>query len=493
MEIKAAAKRYETRKKTGGTEQASKSRVDWRRTKREIILLDSDEESSFTSDDEGSATSEEEVDEKDETIVKNSLSDDEKKSHNGAVTEDAEDEHIVPGKRKRPSTSVLFDSDESEDSDILVRKVFAKRHCIMDEDESSQEQQPDKNCLAENISTNRKEKVLAKLKELARQRATRTSYNSECCEDSNAEVEIEEESPSDLPFPPAEDSETDDDSMKDFIVDDDEGDDDTEDIKSEIQPQQKELGVSNSQLLAYYVPHLSRCSHYVHFQRIVKAFLINAIDDTFLNSLYDGTRQKKYAQDMLTSLHYLDDRFIQPRLENLVSRSRWKDRYKERVDCYPDVRIIMKNPKSMSCQACELNRYCKFDVLLSGKLYNSRTLEADDFMSHDKQVLKVGTVCADRTRVYHDLKHFKYKLYVDCSSVAELDDVEDEPVKDTVERLFSQLDGSGWIQKRRKVLQPFEVGIFGTMKLYYTRTYDLHRIFPLACYKFASKSKHLEL
>ncbi|KFV75297.1 Coiled-coil domain-containing protein 82, partial [Struthio camelus australis] len=359
------------------------------------------------------------------------------------------------GKRKRPSTSVLFDSDESEDSDILVRKVFAKRHCIMDEDESSQEQQPDKNCLAENISTNRKEKVLAKLKELARQRATRTSYNSECCEDSNAEVEIEEESPSDLPFPPAEDSETDDDSMKDFIVDDDEGDDDTEDIKSEIQPQQKELGVSNSQLLAYYVPHLSRCSHYVHFQRIVKAFLINAIDDTFLNSLYDGTRQKKYAQDMLTSLHYLDDRFIQPRLENLVSRSRWKDRYKERVDCYPDVRIIMKNPKSMSCQACELNRYCKFDVLLSGKLYNSRTLEADDFMSHDKQVLKVGTVCADRTRVYHDLKHFKYKLYVDCSSVAELDDVEDEPVKDTVERLFSQLDGSGWIQKRYDDLENY--------------------------------------
>ncbi|XP_013811475.1 coiled-coil domain-containing protein 82 [Apteryx mantelli] len=453
MEIKAAVKRYETRKKTGGTELASKSRVDWRRTKREIILFDSDEESSFTSDDEGSVTSEEEVDEKDEIVAKNSPSDPEEKSHNEAITEDAEDEHVMPGKRKRSSTSVLYDSDESEDSDILVRKVFAKRHCIMDEDESSQEQQPDKTCLAENISTNRKQQVLAKLKELARQRATRTSCNSECCEDSNDEVEIEEEPLSHLPLTPTEGSETDNDSMKDFIVDDDdddeeEDDDDTEDRKSENQPQQKELDISNSQLLAYYVPHLSRCGHYVHFQRIVKAFLINAIDDTFLNSLYDGTRQKKYAQDMLTSLHYLDDRFIQPRLENLISRSRWKDRYKERVDCYPDVRIIMKNPKSMSCQACELNRYCKFDVLLSGKLYNSRTLEADDFMSHDKQVLKVGTVCANRTRVYHNLKHFKYKLYVDCSSMAQLDGVEDEPVKDTVERLFSQLEGSGWIQKR---------------------------------------------
>lgn len=56
-------------------------------------------------------------------------------------------------------------------------------------------------------------------------------------------------------------------------------------------------------------------------------------------------------------------------------------------------------------------------------------------------------VCADRTRVYHNLKHFKYKLYVDCSSIIESDGFVDEPVKDTVERLFSQLEDSGWIQK----------------------------------------------
>ncbi|NXL64381.1 CCD82 protein, partial [Chordeiles acutipennis] len=375
------------------------------------------------------------------------------------------------GKRKRSNTSVLYDSDESEDSDILVRKVFAKRHCIMDEDECSEEQQPDKTCPTKNDSTNKKQKMFAKLKELARQRATRRSYNSENCEDSDDEAEIEEEQLCHLPLTPTEGSETDSDSMKDFIVEEEEDDDDNrEHLKSEKQTQQKELNTSNSELLAYYVPHckikigdcsvcitsllyLSRCDHYIHFKRIVKAFLINAIDDTFLSSLYDGTRQKKYAQDMLLSFHYLDDRFIQPRLENLVSRSRWKDRYKERVDCYPDVRIILKNPKNVSCQACELHRYCKFNVLLSGKLYNSRTLEADDFMSDDKQVLKVGTVCANRTRVYHNLKHFKYKLYVDCCSITELDGDEDEPVKDTVERLFSQLEDSGWIQKRYNDLE----------------------------------------
>ncbi|GAB0180686.1 coiled-coil domain-containing protein 82 [Grus japonensis] len=385
MEIKAVVRRYETRNKTTGTGLSSKSRVDWRRTRRELILLDSDDESSRTSEEEEATTSEDEVDEKDEAVLKNSFSDQEKKSHDGEVTEDGEDECIMPGKRKRLNTSVLYDSDESEDSDILVRKVFAKRRCIMDEDESSEEQQPDKTCSTENVSTNRKQKVFAKLKELATRRATRRSCSSENCEDSDDDAEVE--SLCHLSLTPAEGSETDSDSMKDFIVEEEEDDDDdnTEHIKSENQPQQKELNTSNSELLAYYIPRLSRCDHSVHFKRIVKAFLINAIDDTFLSSLYDGTRQKQYAQDMLLSLHYLDDRFIQPRLENLISRSRWKDRYKERVDCYPDVRIILKNPKNMSCQACELNRYCKFNVLLSGKLYNSRTLEADDFMSDDKQ------------------------------------------------------------------------------------------------------------
>lgn len=183
MEIKAVVRRYETRNKTAGTElSSSKSRVDWRRTKRELVLLDSSDESSGTSEEEEPTASEDIEDEKDETAVKNSLSVQEEKSHSGEVTEDSEDESIVPGKRKRLNASVLYDSDESEDSDILVRKVFAKRRCIIDEDESSREQQPDKTCPTENVSTGRKQKVFAKLKELARQRATRRSCSSENCE-----------------------------------------------------------------------------------------------------------------------------------------------------------------------------------------------------------------------------------------------------------------------------------------------------------------------
>ncbi|XP_066169045.1 coiled-coil domain-containing protein 82 isoform X1 [Sylvia atricapilla] len=465
MGIKPAVRRYETRKQTAGREVPScKSRVDWRRTRRALILPDSNDESSATSgeEEEESATSESEIDVKDQTPAKSGLSDQQEKDRSGEVT-DGDDECVVPGKRKSWSSSVIYDSDESEGSDILVRKVSAKRRCIVDDDESSEERQPDKTCPTEDVSTSRKQKVLAKLKELVRQSAARRSCSSADCEDSNSEAPTEEEPLCPLPLIPSEGSEADSSSIKDFVVEeeeyDDGGDDDdidnTEHAKSENQPHQKQPNPSNSELLAHYIPQLSRCDHYVHFKRIVKAFLINAIDDTFLSSLYDGTRQKKYAQDMLLSLHYLDDRFIQPRLENLICRSRWKDRYKERVDCYPYVHISLKNTETMSCQACEMKRCCRFSVLLSGRLYNSKTLEVDDFMSGDKQVLKVGMVCADRTRVYHNLKHFKYKLYMDCSSVAELDGVEDEPVKDTVERLFSHLEESGWIQKRYNDLEDY--------------------------------------
>lgn len=54
---------------------------------------------------------------------------------------------------------------------------------------------------------------------------------------------------------PTESNEDDSDSMKDFIVEEDD-DDSTEHVKSENQPQQKELlNTSNSEFLAHYVPH----------------------------------------------------------------------------------------------------------------------------------------------------------------------------------------------------------------------------------------------
>lgn len=233
--------------------------------------------------------------------------------------------------------------------------------------------------------------------------------------------------------------------IDDFVVGDEEADEENKNQEENLTTSQLKLVKQNSLY--------SFSDHYTHFERVVKALLINAFDGSFLETLYAGKRKESYAQDMLTSLHYLDDRFIQPRLESLVSRSRWREQYKERVESYSDLSIHWKNPENCGCQACGLHRYCKFSVHLSGKLYNTRTMETDDFMSHDKQVFIVGRICAERTKIYHKLKHFKFKLYQDCCStteeVANTEEVGDEQVKDTVKRLFRQLKKSGWIRKVR--------------------------------------------
>ncbi|XP_008048653.1 coiled-coil domain-containing protein 82 [Carlito syrichta] len=490
--------RRETRKSSKTQVPEQKSRVDWRRTKRKSIsqLIDSEEEpdssedldgdESVGSDDEldgnkgldsnktpegereleanrmesegnsserlisteGSSTYEEEMNRTKSRSI--DLPDEEKypggesndlSKHTGQIIEEAgEEEHIMPGRRKRIS-SVMYDSDESDDSDILVRKVGVKRPRRVVEDECSSmemEQNSGKTLAA------RKREQLQKLKELSKQRSRQRRSSGrdfedsekESCPSSDEEEEDEDES----------DEDGDDYIIDDFVVQDEECGDESKHQRGEkLTTSQLKLVKQNSLY--------SFSDHYTHFERVVKALLINALDGSFLGTLYDGTRQKSYAQDMLTSLHYLDNRFVQPRLENLASRSRWKEQYKERVESYSNVSIHWKKPENCACQACGLHRYCKYSVHLSGKLYNTRTMETDDFMSHDKQVFIVGRICADRTRIYHKLKHFKFKLYQECCSIAKREEAEDEQVKETVDRIFSQSEVRDWIKEKYDQLQ----------------------------------------
>ena len=331
----------------------------------------------------------------------------------------------------------MYDSDESDDSDILVRKVGIKRPRRVVEDECSSVEMEQKN--PEKALAAKKQEQLQKLKELSKQRSRQRRTSSrdfedsekESCSSSDENEEEEEE----------ENYEDGDDYIiDDFVVKDEEGDE-------ENKSQQGEKLTTSQLKLVKQNSLYSFSDHYTHFERVVKALLINALDDSFLETLYDGTRQKSYAKDMLTSLDYLDNRFVQPRLESLVSRSRWKEQYKERVENYSNVTIHSKNPEDCSCQACGLHRRCSYSVHLSGKLYNTRTMETDDFMSQDKQVFTVGRICANRTRIYHTLKHFKFKLYQECCSIAKTEEVEDEQVKETVERIFNQSKERGWIEE----------------------------------------------
>ncbi|XP_051011862.1 coiled-coil domain-containing protein 82 [Acomys russatus] len=511
-------RRHETRKNSKTQVPAQKSRVDWRRTRRTFSqLLDSDEELDDDEeiDDDEDIDDDEELDDDEEidggksidsdeeldssgksatneipekeadlkltkvesegsnskhlTNASNSSTNEEKinkttpndspddenhpgqaesdvSKHTGQIVEgDMEDECIKPGKRKRLCT-VMHDSDESDDSDILVRNASAKHARRVVEDECSslevEQETPEKSSAARKREHHQK---LKELSERSRQRQRRNSgRNYEDSEKESCSSTNEEENEDDYKY----DENGDDYLIDGFVVQDEEADEENKNQQGEnLTTSQLELVKRNSLY--------SFSDHYTHFERVVKALLINALDESFLETLYAGTRKKSYAQDMLTSLHYLDHRFIQPRLESLFSRSRWKEQYKDRVESYSNLSLHPKSPEDGLCQACGLYRHCQYLVHLSGKLYNTRTMETDDFMSHDKQVFIVGRICANRTRIYHKLKHFKFKLYQKCCSIAKTEEAEDEQVKETVKRVFSESEESGWIRKKYDKLQDY--------------------------------------
>ncbi|KAM4796122.1 coiled-coil domain-containing protein 82 [Rhinophrynus dorsalis] len=435
----AISRNYETRLKTKN--EGRKSKVDWKRTKRNSIsqIFDSDDECSTSEDDlegneEGGSTSTSEE------------SDEEPQQKVTVAAE--EDECIILSRRKR-KPAVMDSSDESRsDSDGPVRKVAAKRRCIIDEDDEPIDDQKKmvSNKESEIIEiggtseeeaakTNfKKRKNLENLKQLAEKRRSKSrSISRESFEDDD-----EKDSYSLLTLDETSEME-DSDSLEDFIVKDKEEDPDEDDNDG------KQLALHQDLFSKHHIPLLSATDQSTHLQRVVKAFLINITSPGFLSTLYEGIRKKKYAKEMLNSLTYLDKRIIQPRLENLTSRSRWSKRYKERVESYPNLRVVRVHAEDQSCQACQLHRYCKYNVILSGTAYDSETLEEDEFMPNDRQNLKVGMVCANRTIVYHQLKHFKYHLYQRC--IPAIDKTSEKSAKEMVEICFSKLEEKGVIKK----------------------------------------------
>ncbi|XP_053564565.1 coiled-coil domain-containing protein 82 [Bombina bombina] len=444
--VENISRNYLTRMKKKLEEQKTTSKIDWKRTKKDSISQ------VISLSDESTSNTEDEMDENDEEDLSSSSSMSErnnpKQEEKNTSAEDFEEEHITKPKRRR-SSAVLNDSDTSSDSEGPIRKVFSKRHCILDyEDESSNEKitsslNNDTQATKVTESTedvvegNSKKQKLEKLKQLAKK--TQKSKNLlTSSEDSDVEM-------NDLPLSLSDDND-DSDSLSNFIVNDEEDaqDGDTSRFR---------LAAHQELFLKHHIPLLSSNDLGSHFERVIKAFLINIIDSTFLVSLYDGTRQKKYAKEMLNSLNYLDERIILPRLAKLTTSCRWSTRYKERVDCYPLLHIKSIYARDQPCQACQLQRHCRFQVMLSGQSYNGRSMESDDFMSNDKQLFQIGKVCSARTEVYHQLKHYKYYLYKKCSPY--IHDVSDKSAKEIVETSFNLMANKGIIKKEFNTLENY--------------------------------------
>ncbi|KAG5843689.1 coiled-coil domain-containing protein 82 [Anguilla anguilla] len=449
---------YQTRRRS----KPDASRVNWRKTRVSLTSCLDDSESE-TSTPSTSSESEFENDQSEEESPPE-VAVDHKPNREGS---DAEEVCAVPqSRRKRFSTTILTESSSDSDSDVggrPVRKLLPKKRQNLQlsdsEAEAAAKQDAEKKAAEVKETAAKRRDRRNKLLELSKKRRSRTSRSrrrklegsSEAeCHSNDGNDDEKEECTSYQEVHSSEEEEGDKDSLKDFIV---ESDDQKGGEGSSVQ------GAEGS-LLSHHLPQFVPGSMLTHFQVVVKAFLINALDESFLKSLYDGERTKKYALEMKNSLYHLEQRCILPRLENLKQRSRWSDRYKERVECYPKARVMMTGVRERSCQACELHRNCRFTVQLSGQLYDNRTLKQDEFMPDDTQAFQVGNVCARRTEVYHQLKHFKYHLFCRCQAVLKEEERggeedEEEPVKDTVVRVLTKLQTSGWITEQYEKLQDY--------------------------------------
>ncbi|KAI1903133.1 hypothetical protein AGOR_G00024060 [Albula goreensis] len=424
MSIVGSSRTYATRRRSRA-DASRRSRVNWRKTRVSVAsYLDDSEESEASTP---STTSESEY-------------------------EDEESEEDGPLEIIEDRTPTVDGSDAEEKCAVTRSR----------QPEAAAKEEAEKKAIEAKEAAEKRKERRKKLLELSKRRRSRKSTSrrrtleeSDEAEgqnndhDDDDEEEEEEDSPCQL-LHSSEEEQEDKDSLNDFIV---ESDNETGEDGSSVK------GAEGS-ILSHHLPQFVTGSLLKHFQVVVKALLINALDDTFLKSLYDGERTKRYALEMKDSLYHLDQRSILPRLENLKQRSRWSDRYKERVECYPKVRVFQTGVRGTSCQACELHRHCRFTVRLSGQLYDNKTLRHDEFMPDDTQAFQVGTVCASRTEVYHQLKHFKYHLFCRCQTVLKEEEKArgedgEEPVKDTVSRVLVKLQEDGWITEQYEAFQGY--------------------------------------
>ncbi|XP_040282239.1 coiled-coil domain-containing protein 82 [Bufo bufo] len=415
--METVCKTYNTRRKRKSLEPDPKSRVDWKRTKKDSIsnILDSNE----------SLTSEEE--EPEETG---------EESDDSCPTDESEDqpdeEDCEEGRIRKPrlkSRSAMIASESSSDSDGPGEKGNVKRTCVINEDDSDEAAEASGD--EETKAHVKKQKRLEALEQLAKRRRSRNRTTSR---------EAPEESPDDTytPLTPETlDESEDSDDMSAFIVED----------EGYKEPGYKEL---------FRKHHLSLSTPQdlsSHLQKVIKAFLINIIDKKFLTTLYQGERKKRYAKDMLRSLNYLDERIVVPRLEKLTTSCRWSKRYKERINCYPNLYVKRIPAEKMSCEACDLRRYCGYMVTLSGQEYNNETLENEDFMPDDKQILVMGTTCAGRSEVYHQLRHYKYCLYQRC--IPFIDETKEESANEIVELALSKMEEEDFLRLELQCLEGY--------------------------------------
>uniref|UniRef100_W5MBN4 DUF4211 domain-containing protein n=1 Tax=Lepisosteus oculatus TaxID=7918 RepID=W5MBN4_LEPOC len=190
----------------------------------------------------------------------------------------------------------------------------------------------------------------------------------------------------------------------------------------------------------------------VHFDRVIKALITNAVNENFLESLYGKSMRKRTEEDMKQSLDQFDQKTIEPRLQALTSTRSWQRNYLNRLENYPCIDIGTCSAVKRKCQACCMDRMCKYSITLSGPPYDKKILKMEQFLKDNKRVVLVGSLCAEKTRLYHQLRHFKYNLYQECVSKVKKEDFDKNKPDEAVKQIFSKLHDCDWIEQQKCII-----------------------------------------
>ncbi|MBN3312217.1 CCD82 protein, partial [Atractosteus spatula] len=191
----------------------------------------------------------------------------------------------------------------------------------------------------------------------------------------------------------------------------------------------------------------------VHFDRVIKALITNAVNENFLESLYGKRVRKGTEEDMKQSLDRFDQDTIEPRLQALKPARSWQRNYLNRLENYSCIDIDTCSAVERKCQACFMDRMCKYSITLSGPSYDKKILKMEQFLKDNKRVVLVGSLCAEKTRLYHQLRHFKYNLYQECVSEVKKEDFDKNKPDEAVKQIFSKLHDCGWIEQQRCIIK----------------------------------------
>lgn len=148
-------------------------------------------------------------------------------------------------------------------------------------------------------------------------------------------------------------------------------------------------------------------------------------------------------------------------MRELVDSQAWKNEFREALEALPNLRF-QNIQFHDGCDACQRQgRVASTNLTFSGLYYDKETFEHVGNYEQRKMSFNVGRFCATRSKLYHRIYHYKYKLYHKCNeSVNRFNESQNET--DVLEKC---LDDEEWMLKLYK---DFSNMINSATKLYTT-------------------------